>query len=249
MLENQTHKAIEIPQEQFILESVIIWNMGNFGRDNNSGARGSYGNRGFSGGNSDREMFKATCADCGNACEIPFRPTNGRPVYCRDCFKKHSPDEGRGADAGRGNRSYSRDNSRGGDRPMFDAVCDNCGNDCKIPFQPREGKDTLCSKCFEEKGGDPRKNTGQVQVQIDAINLKLDKILELLSPSIIGTDKKELPSNLEVKNDKSSKKDIIELETPKVEAAEVIAPSDANEMEKVLTVKKPKTKKAAAKKS
>ncbi len=38
-----------------------------------------------------REFFKATCSDCGKECEVPFKPTNGRPVYCRDCFSKHKP--------------------------------------------------------------------------------------------------------------------------------------------------------------
>jgi len=38
-----------------------------------------------------REMHKTTCADCGNECEVPFKPTEGRPVYCRDCFAKHKP--------------------------------------------------------------------------------------------------------------------------------------------------------------
>jgi len=35
-----------------------------------------------------REMHKATCADCGAECEVPFAPTEGRPVYCRDCWQK-----------------------------------------------------------------------------------------------------------------------------------------------------------------
>jgi CxxC-x17-CxxC domain-containing protein len=45
--------------------------------------------------NSDRpkEYFKATCSDCGKECEVPFKPTQGRPVYCRDCFRKHKPEE------------------------------------------------------------------------------------------------------------------------------------------------------------
>ncbi len=34
-----------------------------------------------------REMHKATCAECGQECEVPFKPTEGKPVYCRDCFK------------------------------------------------------------------------------------------------------------------------------------------------------------------
>lgn len=38
-----------------------------------------------------REYFKATCSECGKECEVPFKPTEGRPVYCRDCFKAHAP--------------------------------------------------------------------------------------------------------------------------------------------------------------
>lgn len=36
-----------------------------------------------------REMHKATCADCGKECEVPFKPTEGRPVYCKECYQKH----------------------------------------------------------------------------------------------------------------------------------------------------------------
>ena len=36
----------------------------------------------------NRTMHKATCADCGNECEVPFEPKEDRPVYCRDCFRK-----------------------------------------------------------------------------------------------------------------------------------------------------------------
>jgi len=58
-------------------------------RDNRSGGRGrSFGGRGGSFGG-PREMHKAICADCGQETEVPFKPTEGRPVYCRDCFSKH----------------------------------------------------------------------------------------------------------------------------------------------------------------
>lgn len=33
-----------------------------------------------------REMFDAVCATCGTATQVPFRPTAGRPVYCRECY-------------------------------------------------------------------------------------------------------------------------------------------------------------------
>ena len=35
-----------------------------------------------------REMHKATCSECGKECEVPFKPSGDRPVYCRDCFAK-----------------------------------------------------------------------------------------------------------------------------------------------------------------
>ena len=40
---------------------------------------------------SQREMHKAVCADCQAECEVPFKPAEGRPVYCRDCYSKHKP--------------------------------------------------------------------------------------------------------------------------------------------------------------
>lgn len=36
----------------------------------------------------DRVLHKAICADCNKECEVPFRPSNDRPVYCKDCFSK-----------------------------------------------------------------------------------------------------------------------------------------------------------------
>ncbi|MCL2647016.1 MAG: zinc-ribbon domain containing protein [Phycisphaerales bacterium] len=49
------------------------------------GRGGGGGGRGFSGG--PRQMFPATCASCGKATEVPFKPSGSRPVYCRECFQ------------------------------------------------------------------------------------------------------------------------------------------------------------------
>ena len=35
-----------------------------------------------------REMFTATCASCGGEAKLPFKPREGRPVYCSDCYAK-----------------------------------------------------------------------------------------------------------------------------------------------------------------
>lgn len=32
------------------------------------------------------QMHPATCANCGKATEVPFKPDGTRPIYCRDCF-------------------------------------------------------------------------------------------------------------------------------------------------------------------
>jgi len=43
------------------------------------------GGGGFGG---KRQMFPATCAQCGKATEVPFQPRGDKPVYCSDCFRK-----------------------------------------------------------------------------------------------------------------------------------------------------------------
>lgn len=50
---------------------------------------GGFQQRSFS--SAPREMHKATCADCGSECEVPFKPSGERPVYCRACYSKHAP--------------------------------------------------------------------------------------------------------------------------------------------------------------
>lgn len=39
---------------------------------------------------SRRQMYAVVCADCGKQTEVPFEPRGDRPVYCNDCFRKHS---------------------------------------------------------------------------------------------------------------------------------------------------------------
>jgi CxxC-x17-CxxC domain-containing protein len=61
------------------------------------GASGGYSAGGYGGGGGGggygsrdrgpREMFTATCSNCGREAQVPFRPTSGKPVYCSDCFR------------------------------------------------------------------------------------------------------------------------------------------------------------------
>jgi CxxC-x17-CxxC domain-containing protein len=38
-----------------------------------------------------REMHKIICSDCGKEDEVPFKPTEGRSVYCKECWEKRRP--------------------------------------------------------------------------------------------------------------------------------------------------------------
>jgi CxxC-x17-CxxC domain-containing protein len=78
---------------------------------NFGGSRGAdRGDRGSRG--ADREMHKTKCSNCGKECEVPFRPTGAKPVYCNDCFRTMG-----GNDAPRGDFGGSRDRS---DRPRHE---------------------------------------------------------------------------------------------------------------------------------
>src|SRR5258706_1810632 len=66
------------------------------------------------GGAGAREMHKAVCANCGTETLVPFAPTAGRPVYCRDCFQQQN---GRRSQTGAARSSGPRHGSTSGPRP------------------------------------------------------------------------------------------------------------------------------------
>ena len=49
--------------------------------------------------NGPREMHDATCSTCGQSCKVPFRPKEGRPVYCQECFRAQRQQEGGSSEA------------------------------------------------------------------------------------------------------------------------------------------------------
>lgn len=157
--------------------------MGNFRRNDRFG-RGS--GRGFGGRDSGRQtMHKATCSDCGKDCEVPFKPTGSKPVYCSDCFRGKE-NAGPKRFGGRGGR---RDSGRfgSGDRQMHKAVCDKCGKNCEVPFRPTGDKPIYCSECFgktDQGRRSDQKRPDQTSKQFEILNIKLDKILKALSPTI-----------------------------------------------------------------
>lgn len=114
--------------------------MGNFNKfDKNRGGKG------FGGG--PKQMYPATCSQCGQSCEVPFRPTGDRPVFCNNCFKKQGGPQARFAPK-----------SFGGHKPEVRSV-------------PGMGGGSV---------------GGITKAQFDALNAKLDKILNILNMATVA---------------------------------------------------------------
>ena len=98
----------------------------------------------------DREMHKATCSDCGAECEVPFKPTEGKPVRCQDCFKKSRPRRDNNSRRDNFSRNSFGRNDRFDRRPqeMHKATCADCGKQCEVPFKPSGDKPVYCRECY-----------------------------------------------------------------------------------------------------
>lgn len=40
----------------------------------------------------NRKMHTIVCDECGKEDEVPFLPSQDKPVYCSECFEKHKND-------------------------------------------------------------------------------------------------------------------------------------------------------------
>ncbi|MBU4370190.1 hypothetical protein KKG58_05610 [Patescibacteria group bacterium] len=113
-------------------------------------------------------------------------------------------------DGGRSN--FSRGGSGGRDRgpvTMHQAVCDQCGKSCEVPFRPTEGKPVYCNACYggKKEGGDirggdryskrgfdshktssrtdfgsnaNRGNDNEIKKQLEILNVKMDKLIKVV---------------------------------------------------------------------
>ncbi|MBI2019364.1 hypothetical protein HYS95_01685 [Candidatus Daviesbacteria bacterium] len=74
--------------------------MGDYNRGRSGGGRGFSSKGGSSSGWERRsfndrgsrgpaQMHPATCDKCQQSCEVPFRPTQGKPVFCSNCFDRN----------------------------------------------------------------------------------------------------------------------------------------------------------------
>lgn len=116
------------------------------------GGKPSFQRPGGGFGRPQGQMHQATCAQCGKACEVPFRPDGSRPIYCRDCFR------------GIEDSAPSRPSRSAPERPYHSAPR------FQTPEQPR-----FHTSVQPVTVSDPR--IDDVLRQMTKIQLKLDKIL------------------------------------------------------------------------
>ncbi len=185
-------------------------------------------------------MHQAVCDDCGKKCEVPFRPTGDRPVYCNDCFGKQQGDSNSNTDYPR-KRSFDRperssfDRPSFGDRQKFSAICAKCGKRCEVPFRPSGEKPVYCNDCFSHdapSAGSNRSRTIDTSAdQLAQINVKLDRLIAALMPKAeVIKEKKETAKEL-----------VIEEVKPKSEKAK--AKKEKAVIEEVVVEKKKAEKK------
>ena len=237
--------------------------MGNFKRDNRpngfagrssntgfnsrrpGGAKFGGGQGGFRRDSNRPQMHQAICAECGKRCEVPFRPTGDKPVYCSDCFG-HSPNYGSQRSKGAGN--FERHEAR--ETQMFETICSDCGDACEVPFKPTHGKSVLCNACFK---GVPKNDTAQtnrlahdtgveeLKEIVNELALKVDKVLTLLQRTtpikeVTVMQSKNLDEEVSVKPGK------------RITKAKVKPKAVKKAVKKTKTTSKPSPKKTATKK-
>ncbi|MFA6427360.1 MAG: CxxC-x17-CxxC domain-containing protein [Candidatus Magasanikbacteria bacterium] len=201
--------------------------MGNFRPGGRSFGKKSFGGKSFSRGG-DRPMFDAVCSKCGDDCQIPFRATGDRPVFCSNCFEKQGPASTSGKFGGNSFKRSDRD-----EKQMFEAVCATCGNECEVPFRPSGGKPVYCRECFSKNDAGPRgRGDSGSKDQFIALNNKLDRILAILGSHAYTEISKE---KKEKKDDKKGKEVVSFVE-------------EKQEVKEEKTVKSKEKKKPVAKK-
>ena len=89
-----------------------------------------------------------TCRDCGaeftfSASEQQFFAEKGftnEPTRCASC---RAARRNGGSQGGRGNF--------GGERQMYEVICDGCGATTQVPFQPRGDRPVYCRDCYSKQ--------------------------------------------------------------------------------------------------
>ncbi|MDH4330922.1 MAG: hypothetical protein OEV93_05250, partial [Candidatus Moranbacteria bacterium] len=124
------------------------------------------------------EMHRAVCSKCGDNCEVPFKPTGSKPIFCSKCFGENQGGDSRG-------RGGFNDRDR---KPRFDDRKSSFGFDGGQSYKKTEIKDY--KKDFE------------------ILNSKLDRVLRALGDNSDNSARKFTDSEEARKIEKAKRKEI-----------------------------------------
>ena len=172
---------------------------GNFRGNSGGGFRGG---RGGGGNGGWQEKFEAVCDSCGKLCEVPFKPTGEKPVYCNDCYKKIN--KSNNDIYGNGNRSRSYDN--------------------QSPYHP--SKPGKYDKVEPAAGAQDYK---QLLEEVESIHSRLDEVVEFLNNIFLsGESEDAVTEEITVEEPEKAKK-TSKKKSIKTEEAETSDTSDVAE--------------------
>ena len=126
--------------------------------------RGGFGGeRNARAGGGKPELFKTTCSTCRKSCDVPFRPSADKPVYCSACFDMKNKGDARDGGA-------RRDTFRKETRPVRS----------EYQKSPRDYQSVSngATRGMSDNGLEDMKR------QLATIESRLNRILDLLSPPI-----------------------------------------------------------------
>lgn len=115
------------------------------------GDRGGFQKKSWGGGDRDRgpvTMHRAVCADCGQSCEVPFRPVGDKPVFCNNCF---------GGKKEGGDRRDSRDSQP------------------RREFNDRPAQSSSFAKPASDNG-DIKKQMAEISMKLDRLTLAIERM-------------------------------------------------------------------------
>ncbi len=132
--------------------------MGNFNRGGNGGGfrGGNVGNRprfgnGRDGNKREVVMHKVICDECHKPCEVPFRPSSDKPVYCNECFGNKRGDDNRPQRRNFDDRAPKRD------------------------FNSRSSQSSFSNR-DNSRGDDIKKQLSEVNSKIDRLMVSIEKL-------------------------------------------------------------------------
>jgi CxxC-x17-CxxC domain-containing protein len=111
-----------------------------------------------------------TCSQCGQVFtfsaseQVAYsRRGQGRPSLCAFCRAAHMIADGGlntsgrnrsgGSSEGGGRSEHARHGDQGGrgEHVMYPAVCDQCGKQTRVPFEPHGSRPVYCSDCYQKQ--------------------------------------------------------------------------------------------------